>query len=143
MSAIEKQSRNIENDALAAIRELHEKDQKASLKGDVETLLSLFTDDGILIPASGDIVQGKEALRNMLLQDLELQRDYSVIEYKHDFREIKITGEYAYEWGFYCGISKSKKDGSEIKGSGKLMRILRQQKDRNWKVARSIWTADE
>ena len=31
--------------------------------------------------------------------------------------------------------------GAEVKGSGKLMRVLRRQGDSSWKVARAIWTA--
>ena len=128
---------------LNSIEELHHKDKQAAVNGDIETLASLFTDDGILIPAEGDIIEGKEGLKNMLKQSLELYRDYTVIEYNHDFKEIKILGKYAYEWGIYSSKYKSKKDGQEITEGGKLMRILKQQPDGSWKVARAIWTVDK
>jgi ketosteroid isomerase-like protein len=38
-----------DNDALAAIQELHKKDIEASKARDFETLLSLWTEDGILL----------------------------------------------------------------------------------------------
>jgi ketosteroid isomerase-like protein len=47
---------------LKSIEELHKKDKLASMNGDLETLLTLFTDDGIAIPAEGEIIEGKEAL---------------------------------------------------------------------------------
>jgi uncharacterized protein (TIGR02246 family) len=127
---------------LKSIEELHKKGKLASMNGDLETLFSLFTDDGILIPAEGDIIEGKEGLRNMLKQSLELYKDYIITECSQDFEEIKILDQYAYEWGTYSGKYKSKDNGKEITGSGKLMRILKQQADGSWKVFRTIWTVD-
>ena len=134
---------DLENPMLKSIEELHKKDKEASMNSDLETLLSLFTDDGIAIPAEGEIIEGKEALRNMLKQNFELNKDYIITEYNHDFKEVKVLGKYAYEWGIYSGKYKSKNDGQEITGSGKLMRILRLQADGSWKVHRTIWTVDK
>ena len=49
-----------ENLLLQAIEELHTKDKKASLAGDTETLLDIFTENGIAIPYEGDIIKGRE-----------------------------------------------------------------------------------
>jgi uncharacterized protein (TIGR02246 family) len=127
---------------LKSIEELHKKDKQASMNSDMETLLSLFTDDGIAIPPEGEIIEGKEALRNMLKLGFELHHDYIITEYNQDFKEVNVLGEYAYEWGTYNGKYKSNSDGTEIAGSGKLMRILKLQADGSWKVHRTIWTVD-
>lgn len=79
----------------------------------------------------------------MLEQNLELLKEYRLVEYNQDFKEISILGEYAYEWGYYSGEYVSKKDSQEVTGSGKLMRILKLEKDGAWRVSRSIWTADQ
>jgi len=129
--------------ALQSIEELHKKDKNASLNGDLETLLSLFTEDGIAIPVSGEIVQGKDALRRMLGQNQKLLKEYRLVEYNQNFKEVRILGEYAYEWGYYSGKYVSKKDNQEVTGSGKLMRILKLEKNGNWRVSRSIWTVDQ
>lgn len=129
--------------ALRSIEELHRKDTEASLKGDLETLLSLFTEDGIAIPASGEIVQGKTELRRMLEGNQKILREYRLIEYNQDFKEIRILGNFAYEWGFYSGKYISKKDGSVTTGSGKILRILKLDEYGSWKVSRSIWTVDQ
>ena len=134
---------DLDNPMLKSIEELHKKDKLASMNGDLETLLTLFTDDGILIPPEGEIIEGKEALRNMLKQNFEFHQDYIITEYNQDFKEIKILGRYAYEWGTYSGKYKSKDDGKEVTGSGKLMRILELQADGSWKVHRTIWTVDK
>ena len=124
---------------LEAIEELHKKDQMASLNGDIETLMSLFTEDGILIPPDREIVKGREELKRMLLENYEQYKDYQIVDYVHDFEEIKVIGDYAYEWGTYRGKYKSRRDDTEITGSGKLLRILKRQKDGSWKISRSIW----
>ncbi len=128
---------------LQAIDELHKKDKSASLAGDTEALLSLFTEGGIAIPHEGEIVEGKESLRRMLEQNQNILKEYNLVEYNHDFKEVKIIGKFAYEWGYYSGKYISKIDSSEIVGSGKLMRILELQNDGTWKVSRSIWTVDK
>ena len=134
---------DLENPMLKSIEELHKKDKQAAMNGDLETLLSLFTEDGIAIPAEGEIIEGKKALRNMLKQNFELHQDYKITEYNQDFKEVKVLGKYAYEWGIYSGKYQSKNNGKEITGSGKLMRILRLQADGSWKVYRTIWTVDK
>lgn len=139
---IENAEENSIDPDLAAIEELHQKDQLASLNGDLETLLSLFTEDGILIPPEGKIIQGREELKEMLLGNQNQFKDYKIIEYVHDFKEVKVIGDYAYEWGTYKGKYKSRETDEEITGSGKLLRILVRQKDGSWKVSRSIWNVE-
>lgn len=128
---------------LKSIEELHEKDKNASLSGDIESLLSLFTEDGILIPEEGEIVKGKNNLRRMLKQNQKNLKGYHLVEYKHDFKEVTIVDNFAYEWGYYNGKYISKSDSTEIVGSGKLLRILELQNDGSWKISRSIWTVDK
>ena len=48
---------DLENPMLKSIEELHSKDKQAYMNGDFETLLTLFTDDGILIPPEGEIIE--------------------------------------------------------------------------------------
>ena len=134
---------DLDNPMLKSIEELHKKDKVASMNGDLEMLLTLFTDDGIAIPAEGKIIEGKEALRDLLKKNFELHKDYIITEYNHDFKEVKVLGKYAYEWGTYSGKYKSKNNDKEVTGSGKLMRILRLQADGSWKVHRTIWTVDK
>ena len=128
---------------LKAIEELHRKDQTASLNRDTETLISLFAEDGILIQADGRIIQGHKQLKEMLVEGEKQFEEYEILEYVHEFAEINVMGEYAYEWGSYYGKYRSRLDNSELSGSGKLMRILKRQADNSWKIHRSIWNVQE
>jgi uncharacterized protein (TIGR02246 family) len=130
-------------DPYKAIEQLHQTDKKASLRGDVKALLSLFCDDAIVIPASGELYDGKEQIRKMIEFTTGFLKTHDLVEYEQDFREVQVIDDHAYEWGFYHGVYVSKADGQEIRGGGRLMRILQLQEDGSWKILRSIWTEDK
>ena len=127
---------------LAQIEKLHNTDKEASLKGDYATLMTLLTDDCVLLPPDSAPIAGKDAIQEYFGAQKELLSGIEIIEYTHDFQEIKICGNWAYEWGYFSNTAKPVDGGELIKGSGKLFRILELQEDGSWKVARSIWNID-
>ena len=127
---------------LEAINQLHQRDIDASKAWDVETLVSLWTDDIVSIPQDGNPVIGKEANRNLLLKLKQASSDIDIVEYDLSFKEVKITGDWAYEWGTFSGTVKSKAGGEVSKSSGKLFRVLKRDADGSWKVARTMSTND-
>ncbi|MBN2363741.1 SgcJ/EcaC family oxidoreductase [candidate division WOR-3 bacterium] len=130
---------NLTNSDFEAIKLLHKKDKTASINKDAETLLSLFTVDGILIQPDGKIIEGIEELKKMLVYNFEQSKDYKITEYDHDFIEINVIGDYAFEWGSYRGKAVPIVKGKEISSGGMIMRILKRQKNGSWKIHRSIW----
>jgi len=128
-----------EQENIAEIENLHKEDREASLKGDFATLLTLLTDDCVLLPPDRAPIAGKNAIREYFDEQKELLRGIEITEYKHDFQEIKIFGNWTYEWGYFSNTARPTGGGELIKGKGKLFRILELQGDGSWKVARSIW----
>jgi ketosteroid isomerase-like protein len=124
------------------INELHRKDKEASIKGDFATLITLLTDDCVLLPPDSAPIAGKDAIQKYFDEQKELLSDIEITEYTHDFQEIKICGNWAYEWGYFSNKAKSAAEEDPIKSSGILFRILELQDDGTWKVARSIWNMD-
>jgi uncharacterized protein (TIGR02246 family) len=139
------QSKKSQNDqeALARIEELHRKDIAASKTRDFETLLSLWTEDGVLLLPGGKPIVGKEALKAYMDEQAEISRTYKIKKYEHKWEEIKIIGDWAFEWGFFEGEAEMIKGGEIIREQGKLLRILRKQEDGSWKAARAIGHNDE
>ena len=127
---------------IEAINKLHQRDVEASKAMDVETLVSLWTDDIVSIPQQGDAVVGKEANRNSLLKLKQASSDIEIVEYDLSFKEVKVIGDWAYEWGTFSGTVKPKGGGETSKSSGKLFRVLKRESDGSWKVARSMSTYD-
>ena len=124
------------------IEDLHMTDMKASLEQDFETLISLWTDDGVLILPNQEPVRGIEALRKMMEEQREESKAYAITEYVHDFQEVQIIGEWAFEWGTYRGTMVMKDGGKPVSETGKLMRVLKKHPGGAWKVARAIGIAD-
>ena len=128
--------------SLRRIEELHQTDMAASKAKDTSTLVSLCTDDCVMLPPGEDPIVGKEAIRASLEQDVNQEEDYRITEYVHDFAEVRVLGEWAFEWGTFSAAAEPLDGGAHIRSSGKILRVLRQQPDGTWKVARSIWNND-
>jgi ketosteroid isomerase-like protein len=61
------------------------------------------------------------------------------VDYQLDFEEVKVLGDYAYEWGFIRGAMRPRVGGETQHLSYKVMRILAKQPAGEWKVHRTIW----
>lgn len=127
---------------LEAINQLHRRDMEASKSWDVETLVSLWTDDIVSISQDGPPVVGKEANRNSLLKLKEASSDIDIVEYNLAFNEVKVVGDWAFEWGTFTGTIRSKDGGETSASSGKLLRVLKRDADGSWKVARTMYNND-
>ena len=132
-----------EQDALAGIKELHRKDIEASKARDFEILLSLWTEDGVLLESGKKPIIGKDALKAYMYEQAKISQTYKIKKYEHKWEEIKVIGDWAFEWGFFDAEAEMIKTGEIIKQQGKLLRVLKRQKDGSWKAARAIAHNDE
>ena len=123
------------------IEELHKKDMKASLERDYDTLISLMDEEVILIPPQGDPQRGKKAVAENLKAYLEQTEGWKVTEYAHEFEEVEVMGDWAFEWGTYRG-TEVPPGGWPIQETGKILRILKRQSDGSWKVYIAMGTPD-
>jgi ketosteroid isomerase-like protein len=140
-SANQKAPASVEADR-AAIERLHQQDMAASKNWDVETLVSLWTGDIVALRPDAPPTIGKEAARAQLLQMKEQSRDLVIEDYKLDFQEVKIVGDWAYEWGYFSGTMRPRAGGDPIMAGGKVMRVLQRQPGGSWKVARTMYATD-
>jgi len=84
---------------------------------------------------SGELLNEKRKLA-------EIEAFVEILEYGQDFKEVKIVGDWAFEWGLFFG--KSRPLGGEIvRAKAKLFRVLRRDEEGDWKCARSIFHVDE
>ena len=127
---------------LSAIQELHKKDIEASKKRDFETLLSLWTEDGVLLEPGKKPVVGIDAIKAYMEEQKEASRAYEITEYEHHWEEIKVIGDWAFEWGYFDAAAKMINSGKTIEQRGKLLCVLKKQEDGSWKVARVIAHSD-
>lgn len=131
-----------EQEMLAEIEKLHQKDVESIRSRDIKTLITLWTDDGVLLGPGISPIVGRDAIREYMQKQKQEVRNVEIIEYNQDFKEIKIIGNWAFEWALFTGEYRLFSGGDTIHEKAKLFRVLKRQKDGTWKVARSIWHND-
>jgi uncharacterized protein (TIGR02246 family) len=127
---------------LRAIEALHQHDVEAVLSGDPMALIPQWTEDLVAIPPAGPILRGRAAYAAVAEQTRDQVKAIEVVENVVDYEEVKVLGDYAYEWGTYRTTMRPRGGGETVSHAGKLMRILQRQSDGTWKMHRAISTND-
>ncbi len=126
------------NEDLEAIETLHRADMTAARIHDIKTLITLWTDDGILFLPGQEPIRGKAAIWNHMQAQLPESLKYEITEYLHRFEEIQVSGDWAYECGTYTGMYRLKSGGPDLHERARLFRVLRRQPDGSWKCHRAF-----
>jgi uncharacterized protein (TIGR02246 family) len=117
------------NDDERAIRELIATWMKVSQAGDIETVLSLMTDD-VVFMVPGREPFGKEAFA-AAAQGMKGAR----MEGSSDIRELNVLGDWAYLRN-RIAITITPPVGEPVRRAGYTLTILRKGPDGRWRLAR-------
>lgn len=112
-----------------AIEELVATWMKASTKGDIETVLSLMTDD-IQFIVSGREPFGKDEFRAM-----SEQMSGAKVEGQAKIRDLRVIGDWAWISN-HIEVSVTSPGGQSVHRSGYTLSILRRCEDRKWRLTR-------
>ena|SRR5690348_3290325 len=118
----------------ARIREMEQKDIAASNNNDVDALVALWTEDGVLLQPGLAPAVGKDAIRKLLLQQRQDTR-VRTISYEENWNEVRVAGTYAFEWG-RIGATFQLPDGKDVRKSVRAIRVLAKEPDGSWRIAR-------
>jgi uncharacterized protein (TIGR02246 family) len=129
------------SDDLERIEALHRADMEASRRGDFRTLRALMSDDAVVLPPGGRALRGREALDASFARMAQAAPAVEVLEYRFEWHEVRLCGDYAFEWGYIVGRERSLATGQETSERYHVVRILQRQPDGEWKVHRTIWNA--
>ena len=128
---------------MQAISSLHNQDIEASMSLDEPALESLWTDDIVTMHPGAPAIVGKAANIAKLQAGIERLKNQEVLAYNEEFQEIRIQGDWAYEWGTITGRTRPFSGGDEASYRFNVMRVLQRQPDGSWKIARSIYNDAE
>jgi ketosteroid isomerase-like protein len=142
-TAASSESKQQLQDDMEAISTLHNKDIQASMALDEPVLESLWTDDIVTMHPGAPAVVGKAANIAKLQAGIEQMKGQDIMAYNEEFQEVRIQGDWAYEWGTITGRTRPFSGGNESAYRFNVMRILQRQPDGSWKVARSIYNDAE
>ena len=124
---------------LAAIEALHQRDIRASLAGDYKALRLLMSDEAVMLPPGQARQSGKSELDHAFRKMAGAVPDYEVLRYEQKWDEVRVFGDLAYEWGAITGASRKRSTQEVQEETYHVMRILRKERDGEWRVFRTIW----
>ena len=124
---------------IQAIKDIDAKWAAAQNTGDIESIMSLLTDDVIMLWANEPIKEGKEAVRNSILAD---HKENTYENTKATVVEVRLAGDWAFARGTWSGTDTPKAGGESMQFIGKWIDIFERQPDGSWKVSRSMYNSD-
>jgi uncharacterized protein (TIGR02246 family) len=130
---------NQDDAELGKILQLEHRDAEAARINDVDALVSLWTDDGVLLMPGADPVVGKPSIRKLLETQKQQSGGIQTVSYEENWTERHTIGNAAWEWGS-ISVSIQLPDGRRASQKAFMLRILSRQPDGTWKFARAIGT---
>ncbi|HSB10263.1 MAG TPA: DUF4440 domain-containing protein [Blastocatellia bacterium] len=126
-----------------AINKLHQREVEASRKWDIDTLVSLWSDDVVMLPAGEPALIGKDANRASIMRLRDESGNAQIADYILSFNEVKVAGDWAFEWGTYSGTVTPEGGGDSLRATGKVIRVLKKGADGTWRIARAMYNNDQ
>ena len=111
---------------------------QASLSGDVDTLVSLFADNAVVMPPNDTTVYGKDEIRSWWEEYFRFFRVTSSVETE---REVTIAGDQAFERAAFSVIIVPKQQGARIRDDIRSLTVWRREPDGNWKISHQLWNS--
>ena len=111
-----------------AVKRVREQAVAAINAGDMDTLISLWSDDIVRMWPNEPAVVGKEANRSRITH-----RSSWKVEFTMSHEEVFVSGDRAFHRGTYRGRRIPKAGGEPMEIDMKCIDILRRQLDGSWK----------
>jgi ketosteroid isomerase-like protein len=105
----------------------------AYVEGNIEGLVNLYTESGLVAPPGLGFLQGRE----QLTEYWDLPEGYIVTHHQTKSENIIVRGDLAYDWGFYQGSAGSQELSNSF--SGKYLIVWERGADGAWRIAHDMW----
>jgi len=124
-------------DDRAKIGDLRRIDTAATKDGDTDVLMDLLDDEIVALMPGSNPVTGKAGVRKLMEQYAAASAQFQTVGYVQDWRDLRIEGGYAFEWGIFTSVVRNRENGKTTESTNKVMRVLKRQPDGFWKVFRT------
>ena len=121
-----------------AISQIRNQEIASFSSGDVEQLLSLCTDDLVLMPPNEPTLVGKDAVRawaRAMYQEFKIQGSYT------STADLRVVGDWAFERMSFKLTLTPVGGGAAMEDVGKGFHVYRREGGA-WKIALDIWNSD-
>jgi len=122
------------------ITAFNRKFRSVTLRMDNAAVLALWAEDGVDLMPGMDPLIGKAAIRKWLDEVLKKISGYQVVKEEDDFHDIRVSGDWASEWGTTHQVIQPPGNEPPIETRGKILLVLHREKDGAWKIKMEMWT---
>jgi uncharacterized protein (TIGR02246 family) len=123
--------------AAAAIAEAGSAFSRALERGDAEGMADQYVDDATLIPPSGRMVTGREAILDFWTPR---NPDFRTLAHSLTTDRLEVSGDVAVEVGTWRQEGQLR-DEAPRESAGRYLVVWRRQADGSWKMHFDGWTA--
>jgi len=122
-----------------AIKKITDDFNAAINAGNIDKLVSLYTDDAVRIPPNKQALVGKEAIRSLFQEQL----DQFTVQNEGVIVDLKVSGDLAFVRGSWTSINTPKTGGEPLKYNGSFVSVIQKQPEGSWKVICNIWSNEQ
>jgi uncharacterized protein (TIGR02246 family) len=122
-----------------AIKKITDDFNAAINAGNIDKLVSLYTDDAVRIPPNKPALVGKEAIRSLFQEQL----DQFTVQNEGVIVDLKVSGDLAFVRGSWTSINTPKTGGEPLKYNGSFVSVIQKQPEGSWKVICNIWSNEQ
>jgi uncharacterized protein (TIGR02246 family) len=122
-----------------AIKKITDDFNAAINAGNIDKLVSLYTDDAVRIPPNKPALVGKEAIRSLFQEQL----DQFTVQNEGVIVDLKVSGDLAFVRGSWTSINTPKTGGEPLKFNGNFVSIIQKQPDGSWKTICNSWSNEQ
>lgn len=115
---------------IEAIRKVVSQYDATVTNGNLEGFVALFADDGLRIQPERPVDFGKDAI----IASEEGAFEAFLITVSSEIKDIRVSGDLAFAWGYYTLAWAPKGGGNEGRDVGKWVNVLARQADGSWKI---------
>jgi ketosteroid isomerase-like protein len=125
-----------DREVIDKLAQISEQFSAAYVQGNVEKLVSFYTEDAVIFPGNSDLIRGREAIQKYWT----LPPGRTITHHKITSVEVKIMSDFAYDYGYY-EVSGST-DG-EVWGPahGKYLIVWKRIEEGEWKMHLDMWNS--
>ena len=124
----------------AEIEAFNQKFLGAHLRMDQAAILSFWEDDGVdLMPEMAPIV-GKKAITKFVQDAVASIPGYKVTKQEIEWHDIRVSGDWASEWGLEHQVAEGPPGKPAFDGHGKILLILHKLGG-EWKIQQEMWNS--
>jgi ketosteroid isomerase-like protein len=121
--------------------QFNQKFQDAHARMDTTAIIGMWSETGVsLLPETAPLV-GKAAVTNFIREAVSNLTGYKMLKVEMTFHDIRVSGDWASEWGIEHQVIQPPDEKPVIDHWGKIALLLHREADGNWRVQQEMWNS--